>query len=152
MNCRHKIFTGLMMAIAANVMGCANSDFCGPDGLIDPSGHWVGRLTRISNNCPDASAEFIDAEHEIFSECVLDSSELTLLDEQNRSYSQESFSDFGGGSFTMRGTFSVGARREDVKIRYRNADGSLADVTLTISRSRNNLPDCEVKYSGQMNK
>lgn len=107
-------------------------------------------MVREESDCGDASeGEQFSFKHDVSTECDSNSdSDITLVDEQNRSYQETTSSSLGGGSFAVQHESSG----TTIDISYENYDGSLADVTLKIRRYENGQIRCSERYKGQARK
>jgi hypothetical protein len=128
--------------------GCGGDSDCDPLlNAQDPAGRWKGVLTRQESDCATRSKGASFAfDHEVWLDCSSDGgSRVSLLNGENLYFSETSFNDFGGGSF------SVQSRKNGVTIdiSYDNFDGSLADVTQKIRVYANDKIVCSEKYTGR---
>lgn len=134
--------------------GCGGSDSCDLLVVPDPSGIWRGTLAQASSDCPGnvSAGGAINVEHDVSIACAgNDDSEVSLVDDQGRTYSQLSFSTFGRGSFVVEHQKS-GGTGATITVTYNNFDGSLADAEVKIRNYESGQITCSERYMGQIHR
>lgn len=150
----------LTVLLISSLLACDGvSSSCTSFHLINPSGLWAGNLVRQSSNCPELEAgpAIIQAEHDVFFECVFASGEedeeLRLVDQSGRSLEQTSYntiSNIGSLSFTVKGERTIGIdnRTETSEIEYEDLSDGEAKVSFVRKLSGAGKTKCTEEYSG----
>ena len=136
--------------------GCGGSDSasCSFFPFSDPTGLWVGSLTLESSDClPDVTqGTVIQVEHNVSEICADPASgdyEVLLIDAQDRSYTQQSLSEFGGGSFVVEHS-RTGGTGATITITYNNFRDDIADAKVKFRNYRTGDIICSEEYQGRV--
>ncbi len=127
-----KLGCSLVMA-AVLLAGCGGGSTCDTPLLgLDPSGQWRGTFTRQESDCGSSSlGATFQFDHQVSLACDGNGdSNVYVVNEDNIFFSQTSYSDFGGGSFTAQ------SKETDltIDITYDDFGGNTAKVSEKIRR------------------
>ncbi len=142
------LLCGTLLSLVSLTTGCGGSSDCTPLlNAQDPSGQWQGVLQRQESDCGTTSRGMDFAfEHQVALDCGANGdSSVTLFNEDGLHFTETSFDDLGGGSFSVQNRNNG----VTIDISYDNFDGSLADVTERIRIYSNGKIVCSEKYTGR---